>query len=82
MSRFKKSTPWVVGVAGVASLTLSAWSWAQRGPLPPVVSMDPQAIAAANSLSRRSAPRRRIRFRRLSRLKSAASRCRCAAARG
>ena len=51
MSRFKKSTPWVVGVAGVASLTLSAWSWAQRGPLPPVVSMDPQAIAAANSLS-------------------------------
>jgi len=51
MSRFKKSAPWVVGVAGLACLTLSAWSWAQRGPAPQVVPVDPQAIAAANSLS-------------------------------
>lgn len=50
MSLLKRNGPWVVGAAGVVCLALSAFSWGQRI-APPGPYIDPQAVAAASSLS-------------------------------
>ncbi len=50
MNPVKRSGPWLFGAVGMVCLTISAVSWAQRGASGPAP-IDPQALAAANSLS-------------------------------